>query len=392
MSAALRPEPDSDAGNRQSPAPSESQDETPVVPVDVSIRSVALTVLATVAGVYLLHWAQQVFVPVVLAILISYALEPLVRSLVKVRVPRPVASAGIVGLLVVSLVSGIYAFTDDAQAIVAKLPDAAQTLRRVMNQDRGERALDHVQRAAEELQATADEAAVRNPAPNDVLRVQVEQPAIDLRQYFTWGSAGLAFFVAQSVLVVFFVFFLLASGDLFRRKLVKIAGPSLAKKKITVHILEDINTQIGRFLLIRVLTSVIVGIASWIAFHFVGLEQAGLWAIAAGVLNSIPYFGPMIVAAGTALVAFLQFETIAMAGYVSGLSLVITSAEGWLLTPWLTSHASRTNEVAIFLALIFWTFVWGIWGTLLAVPMLVVVKAFCDRVEDLQPLGELLGK
>ncbi len=225
-----------------------------------------------------------------------------------------------------------------------------------------------------------------------MLRVQVEQPAIDLRQYFTWGSAGLAFFVAQSVLVVFFVFFLLASGDLFRRKLVKIAGPSLAKKKITVHILEDINTQIGRFLLIRVLTSVIVGIASWIAFHFVGLEQAGLWAIAAGVLNSIPYFGPMIVAAGTALVAFLQFETIAMAGYVSGLSLVITSAEGWLLTPWLTSHASRTNEVAIFLALIFWTFVWGIWGTLLAVPMLVVVKAFCDRVEDLQPLGELLGK
>ena len=117
-----------------------------------------------------------------------------------------------------------------------------------------------------------------------------------------------------------------------------------------------------------------------------------LWGIAAGVFNSIPYFGPVIVAAGTAVVGFLQFGTLGMAAYVSGVSLVITSLEGWLLTPWLTSKTARTNEVAIFVGLIFWSFVWGIWGTLLAVPMLVAVKACCDRIEDLKPIGEMLGE
>jgi predicted PurR-regulated permease PerM len=100
----------------------------------------------------------------------------------------------------------------------------------------------------------------------------------------------------------------------------------------------------------------------------------------------------MIVAAGSALIAFLQFGTIAMTLYVSGTSLVITSVEGWLVTPWLTSRAARTNEVAVFVALIFWSFVWGIWGTLLAVPMLVAVKAYCDRIDDLKPVGELIGE
>ena len=100
----------------------------------------------------------------------------------------------------------------------------------------------------------------------------------------------------------------------------------------------------------------------------------------------------MIVAAGTAVVAFMQFETLRMALFVAGVSLAITSLEGWILTPWLTSRTARTNEVAVFVGLIFWGFVWGIWGTLLAVPMLVAVKACCDRIEDLQPLGELLGE
>jgi len=81
-----------------------------------------------------------------------------------------------------------------------------------------------------------------------------------------------------------------------------------------------------------------------------------------------------------------------MAFVVSSLSLAITSVEGWILTPWLTSRAARTNEVAIFVGLIFWGFVWGIWGTLLAVPMLVALKACCDRIDDLKPIGEMLGE
>jgi predicted PurR-regulated permease PerM len=280
-----------------------------------------------------------------------------------------------------------------ASAIVDQLPDAARRLRQMMERDRptAATAIQQVQKAATELQRTADEAA-RNPVPAGVQRVQVEAPVFDVRGYLTWGSASLMTFAGEATLVVFFVFFLLASGDLVKRKLVKLAGPSLAQKKITVQILNEIDAQIERFLLLRVVTSVVVGVATWLAFRWMGVHHAPMWGVAAGVFNSIPYFGPVIVAAATAVAAFLQFGTIAMALYVSGVSVIITSLEGWLLTPWLTSRAARTNEVAMFVGLIFWSFVWGIWGTLLAVPMLVVVKAFCDRIEDLKPIGALLGE
>ncbi|HEY6360036.1 MAG TPA: AI-2E family transporter, partial [Vicinamibacterales bacterium] len=355
------------------PAP---HDTAATGPVDPSIRSVALTVLAAAAVMWILNWAREVFIPIVLSVLISYALEPVVRWLMRVRLSRIAASAVVMTLLTSSIVWTGYTLSDDATAIVARLPEAAQTLRVALRRDGGEPgAIEQVQRAADELQRTADEATGPRSAPRGVQRVQVEEPALDVREYLTWGSASIVAFAGQAVLVLFLVFFLLASGDLFKRKLVKLAGPSLEKKKVTVHILDDINTQIARFLVVRVFTSIVVAAATWIAFRMVGLEQAGVWAIAAGVFNSIPYFGPVIVAAGTAMVAFLQFGTVAMMLYVSGLSLAITSLEGWLLTPWLTSRTARSNEIAVFIGLIFWSFVWGVWGTLLAVPMLVAVKA-----------------
>ena len=359
--------------------------------VNVNVRGIALSTIAGAATIFLLRWAAEIFIPIVLSVLISYALEPIVAGLTRVRLPRVLASAVVVIGLTGAFGYGAYALSDDAAAIVASLPSAATKLRQALRHGQSQ-TISNVQRAAQELQRTADETSGANPAPRGVQRVQIEQPAIDVKQYLSWGSASLVAFAGQAVLVAFFVFFLLASGDLFKRKLVKIAGPSLEKKKITVQILNEIDSQIERFLFVRVVTSVAVGVATWIAFRWVGLEQAGVWGIAAGVFNSIPYFGPVIVAAGTAVVAFLQFGTLGMAAYVSGISIVITSLEGWLLTPWLTSRAARTNEVAIFVGLIFWSFVWGIWGTLLAVPMLVAVKACCDRIDDLKPIGELLGE
>jgi predicted PurR-regulated permease PerM len=360
--------------------------------LDVNAATVALIVIAAAAAAYVLQWAQEVFVPIVLSVLISYALEPAVIGLRRLRLHRALASGIVVTILTTTLGYTAYTLSDDAAHIVSELPDAAAKLRKALRQERQGSAIQDVQRAAAELQRTADEAAGTNGAARGVQRVQIEQPTFDVREYVSWGSANLVAFGGQAILVLFFVFFLLASGDLFKRKLVKLAGPSLEKKKVTVHILDDINRQIERFLIVRVITSIAVGVATWIGFRMVGLEQAGLWGIAAGIFNSIPYFGPVIVAAGTFVVAFVQFGTISMAALVAGISLAITSLEGWILTPWLTSRAARTNEVAVFVGLIFWGFVWGIWGTLLAVPMLVAVKACCDRIEDLKPVGELLGE
>jgi predicted PurR-regulated permease PerM len=376
------------------PTGNDDQDRTTSVSnPNVNVRSITLTVIAIVAVTYMLQWAQEVFIPIVLSVLISYALEPVVIWLMRLRLPRALASAVVVALLTGTAGYSAYALADDAAAIVADLPEAATRLRESMRRGRGGNGtLESVTKAADELQKTADEAtAAAAPPKKGVQRVEIQESAIDVREYISWGSANLLAFAGQAVLVVFFVFFLLASGDLFKRKLVKVVGPSLEKKKITVQILDEINRQIERFLLVRVVTSVVVAVATWIAFRYVGLEQAGVWAIAAGIFNSIPYFGPVIVAGGTAVVAFLQFGTLSMAVFVAGISLVITSIEGWVLTPWLTSRAARTNEVAVFVGLIFWGFVWGIWGTLLAVPMLVAVKACCDRIEDLKPIGEMLG-
>ena len=168
-------------------------------------------------------------------------------------------------------------------------------------------------------------------------------------------------------------------------------GPSLSKKKITVQILADIDRQIEWFLFVQVLTSTVVAVATWLAFRAVGLQQAAVWGVLAGIFNSIPYFGPVLVTGGTAVVGYIQFGSIRMALIVAGVSLVITSLEGFLLTPWLTSRGSRMNAVAIFVGLLFWGWLWNVWGMLLAVPMLMVLKAIGDHVEDFKPIGELLG-
>ena len=135
-----------------------------------------------------------------------------------------------------------------------------------------------------------------------------------------------------------------------------------------------------------------VGVASWLAFRWAGLNQPAVWGGLAGIFNSIPYFGPVLVTGSIAVVAFLQFGALSSVFLIAGLALVITSLEGLLLTPWLTSRAARMNAVAIFVGLLFWGWVWNVWGMLLAVPMLVVIKTVCDHVEDFKSVGELLGE
>jgi predicted PurR-regulated permease PerM len=210
-------------------------------------------------------------------------------------------------------------------------------------------------------------------------------------QYLVWGSMNLFAGAMQVLMILFLSYFLLASGDLYRRKLVKIAGPSLEKKKITLQILREIDDQIERFLVVQLFTSAIVGVTTWLALRWIGFEQPAFWGLLAGVFNSIPYFGPVVVTGAIGVVAFLQFGEVRPILLAAGVTFAITTLEGVLLTPLLTSRAARMNAVAVFVGLLFWGWLWGVWGTLLAVPMLMIVKAVCDRVEDLQPIGELLG-
>lgn len=362
------------------------------MPVDV--RSVALAVLAVLASLFVLHWARAVFIPVMLGVVFSYALAPLVDRLQRWRVPRSLGAALVLVAMLGSIGSAVYSLGDDATELIESLPDAVQKLRRVVRDRAGQSGstIDKVQEAANELERAANVDAPAAPsAVRGVTRVQIEKPKFDVRDYLWTGTIGLIALIGQITIVCFLTYFLVASGDTFRRKLVKIAGPTFSEKKITVQVLDEITGQIQRYLLVQVAMSIVLGIAIWLAFMWIGVEHAAVWGVFAGILNLIPYIGPIVITAGAALVGFLQFGTVEMAMLIGGVSLVINTLEGYLLAPWLTSRASRMNAVVVFTAVLAWGWLWGAWGLVLGIPILMIVKAVCDHVEDLKPVAELLG-
>ncbi|MDP1929810.1 MAG: AI-2E family transporter [Thiobacillus sp.] len=367
----------------------------PAVRVQADVRSLSLAVLTVLALIFVLHWARAFFIPLMLGVMISYAFSPLVNRMQKWRIPRAIGAA----VLLIGIVGGtgslVYSLSDDAIQLVETLPEAAQKFRKTLRKEWGstEGAMDQMQKAAVQLERAASETI--NPdamAPKGVTRVLIEKSTLNVSDYLWTGTVGATVFAGQAVMVLFLTYFLLVSGDTFRRKLVRISGPTLSKKKITLQVLDEITVQIQRYLLVQVFTSILVGVATWLAFLWIGLEHAAIWGIVSAVFNMIPYLGPVVVTGGTGLVGFLQFGTVGMALTVAGISLVITSLEGYLLTPWLTGRAGRMNAVMIFIGVLFWGWLWGVWGLLLGIPIIMIIKAICDRVDDLKPIGELLGK
>lgn len=374
------------------PRPSDNE-TTSVAPLDV--RTIALTTLAAIAAILTLRYASQLLIPIVIGILLSYVLGPIVTSLAKRKIPRFIGASLVLAVLCGTIGFGVYTLTDEAISIVETVPDAAKRLADRVKWHRRNRegTLRKVERAANEIEQAAQQATQPvTTTPPDVPKVQVVEPPFRARDYLWSGGMGVMSFLGQVAMVLFLVYFLLVTGDLYKRKLVKIAGPTLEKKKITVQIMDEINLQITSFLRVQVFTSALVGIATAIALWWFGVHHYVIWGILAGIFNSIPYLGPVVVTGGLGIVAFIQFDDLMLTTSICAVTLAITSLEGWLLTPALLSRAARMNPVAIFVGLLFWSWVWGIWGTILAVPMLTTVKAVCDRVEDLKPIGELLGE
>jgi predicted PurR-regulated permease PerM len=205
-----------------------------------------------------------------------------------------------------------------------------------------------------------------------------------------YGSVNAFFMAGQGLTVVFLTLFLLIEGDSFKRKLVRrIDG--LGNRRITVQVFNAIADQMHRFIWVQILTSGLVAVATGLALWWLGMEQPAVWGVFAGVMNIVPYFGPLVVTVVLTLVAFLQFSSLEMAVQVAGITLVITTIEGMALTPHLISRSASINHVALFLALAFWSWAWGGPGLLLAVPLLMMVKAVCDHVPGLDGLADFLG-
>ncbi|MBW0147133.1 AI-2E family transporter [Marinobacter sp. CAU 1620] len=361
----------------------------------INLRSMALIVLTGIATLFFIDWAQAVLLPLVVAVLISYALDPLVSTLDRIRIPRPLGAAIVLFALLGVIAAASVPLKQEATAMLDKIPVAINEFQRkeAQSTDDEEGLMEKAQTAAKEIEATAarDQKDTMVTQPG-VTPVRVVDKPMDIQEYVIKGSPAALVLVSQGFSVLLLVYFLLAVGSLYRRKVVRISGPSFGRMRKAARIMNELHQQVRRFLFVTVISALFVGIVTWLAFLALGMEQAALWGVVAGVASGIPYLGPFLVLIGTGLAAFIQFGELNMAIIVAGVSLIITSIQGNLLTPWLTSYISSLNAVAIFIGLLFWGWLWGPVGLIVATPILMITKSVCDHVVNLRAVGELLGK
>jgi predicted PurR-regulated permease PerM len=356
------------------------------------VRSLSLLIMAMFASLFVLQWARAVFIPFMLGLTLSYALSPVVNWLELRRVPRWLSAALLMLSIFGAIGSSAYVLKDEAGNLINAIPAATEKLTHALKDrpNKSEGTLATMQKAASQIEQATQEA---NPttATKGAMRVVVEAPRFKLTHYLWTSTLGLAQLTGQFTVVVFLTYFLIVAGDTFRRKLIKLTGTSRARKKLTLQALDEITGQIQRYLQVQLFTSALIGLLTGLALAVIGLENAVVWGVVAAVLNLVPYIGSLVMAATSSMVGFLQFGSVNMALLVGGASLFIHAIIGNLITPWLTSRASRMNPVAVFVGLLAWGWLWGVWGLLLGIPILMIVKAVCDRVDELKPVGEFLG-
>ena len=365
--------------------------DTARIHIPVNARGVALMILASVAFVFALSAAHKFFIPLVFGVFIAYTLNPLVVRLERMRIPRVIGTLVVITTILTSALWTANNLRDEFNSILINLPAATQKLSRSIKQLQRDQTstIQQMQVAANEIEKATNQATGARPV---IKSSSGDQSVFNLSQWLLSGSVGIVAFAGQALMVVFLVFFFLLSGDMFKRKLVKISGHSLSSRKITVHILDAINTSIQNYMLMMLVTNIIFGLMMWVALRWIGLENAGAWAVAAGFLHIIPYFGPLLIVAATGISAFMQFETFASVLAVTGATLGIATIVGTFVTTWMTGRIARMNTVAVFVSLLFWTWLWGVWGMLLGIPIIVIIKVISEHVDGWQAIAELLGE
>ena len=359
-------------------------------PSELSSKLLALIALVVVFAA--IRAGEAFFIPLVVSVFLSYALSPLVSGLERWRLPRPLAAGIVMVIFVTAGAAAVYRAGSDAADLLELLPQAVEKVRESITnwQRSGVNPLHHVQETAAELEklAIAAQAASRVPpkpaAPST--------PAIDLRSLLVIGTGSAIIAAGQLISVLFLTFFLLSAGYLFRRKLMSLVGPSLTRRKITLKILDEVHRLNQQYFAVLFVVNLGIGLAIGVAMYLIGIDRALVWGMTAAVLHTIPYLGGAAVAAAAGLAAYIQLGNLWSALTAMGLVLAIVAVLGIGLQTWLMGRAARMSALAVFVSLLFWGMLWGAWGLLLAVPIMVAIKTACDHIESLQGWGALLGK
>jgi predicted PurR-regulated permease PerM len=360
-------------------------------PLVLRARNWAQIVVAIGVVVALLRYAEDFFVPLLVGVLVNYTLQPLVTGLARFRVPRALGAALVLGGTLTISATVIGALWTDAIALVEQLPTAARKLRlSVQAGAQADNPVASMREAVAELERAAAEASGTRPKPS-AAPAQAAPVSQGAERFVIDQAFGMLELATQLVVAILIAYFLLAAGDFFRRKLARLAGPSIARRRVTVEILNEIDMHVQRYMLVLILTNVLVGAAVWGFFLAMGVESAGLWGLIAAVFHTVPYAGIALVALAGAVAGLVQFGDVFTALWLAGGVLIIATVIGTGFNTWMQSRVTRMNAVVVFAGVLFFGWLWGAWGLLLGVPLLAVLKTISDRVPDLLPVSELMG-
>ena len=361
-------------------------DEKPAVLLTVPTQITATQVISVILALAACRYASGILAPLLVAVLLAIALAPLVRVLSRVM-PRWLAAAIVVLGITGGCLLAVWSLSDEVATFSRQLPNLVREFRSAIQSASPRQTLmRQLQQAINEL----EESTTTAKPPADATPVTIVQTTDVQKQMMNYAQTA-AGYAGEAILLLFLVYFMLASGDMFKKKFVKLGGDRLSQRKVTLQMIDEMAAQIGRFIFYQFWSGLLVGVVTWLAFAALGVRYAGLWGVAAGVLNCIPYFGPTIIMFASAFAATLQFRELSAIVLVSGVSLAITSMEGFLIAPIALGKAASANSVAVFVAVMFWGWMWGPLGMILGVPILMMVKTVADHVESLSSLSALLA-
>jgi predicted PurR-regulated permease PerM len=339
----------------------------------------ALIGLFWLAALGAVFFARSLLMPVVLAVLFTLLLAPLVTLLKKWRIHEAIGAGVVVTLLVAGVGAGLYFLTNPALDWLDRSPRALREVE--VKLLKLQRPVEEVREATERLEAMAS--GSENPKVRSVV---LKGPGLG-SVLFT----GTQYFVIGAVSTVVLLYFLLASSDGFLRKVVRLM-PTLRDKIRAIGVARQIQQDIGRYFLTLSAINIGLGVATAFAMYLLGMPNPALWGVMAGLLNFIPYLGPTLSLCALALAALINFDSIATAWIVPASFLAITVIEGQFIQPMFAGRMLSLNPVAVFVSFLFWGWLWGIAGMLIAVPMLIIVKVVCSHVEPWEPIGSFLDR
>jgi predicted PurR-regulated permease PerM len=345
----------------------------------VEIRSLSITGLFVLAAFYTLYFARAFFLPIILAVLLDFLLSPLIRGLKRARIPEPLGAAIVILALLGTAGVAVYSLIDPAKEWVVKLPasmrEAEDRLRKLRTP------VEQVSKTAEQVeQATQMNDQTKTP------EVVVKGPTLTERLFGTTQTL-----VAGFVEVIILLYFLLAAGDLFLQKLIKVL-PQFRDKKKAVSIARETEASISTYLVTVTLVNISLGVAVAGVMFLLGMPNPLLWGALAALVEFIPYIGATALVAVLFLAGLVTFDQLGHALLVPAAYLGVNILQSQFISPLILGRRLTLNPVAIFVGLVFWWWIWGVPGAFIAVPLIATFKIFCDHIEALAPIGEFLGR